>query len=199
MKIWFQDLKSFLFDKNTTLDIIPDKSQSLVEQLNATMRFGLYFTIIMLIIRQDVKVIYFAVFVGVLTWIIYTQYTNENNNTREQFHKLGLQQDFYKQPCVKPTKNNPFMNVTPIDYADFANRPKACSIQDSRAETAALFEEGLHRQEDDVFFKSASDRQFFTMPYTTIPNDRGAFADWLYKTGPTCKERGIMCTGPFPS
>jgi hypothetical protein len=189
--IWYRDIKAFLFNKDTIFDIIPDKSQTLVEQLNNVMRFTIYFTIIVLIVKQDVRVLFFIVFAGIITWMIYTQYDAKNSDKIKLYDKLGIAEDFYNKACVKPTKDNPFMNVSPIDYADFPNRPKACSIQDSSADTARLFEQGLHREEDDVYNKSASDRQYFTMPFTTIPNDRGSFTDWLYKTGPTFKEQGI--------
>ena len=46
----------------------------------------------------------------------------------------------------------------------------------------------------DVFGKNQSQRQFVTQPSTTVPNDQGAFADWLYKIpGKTCKEGGRQC------
>ena len=194
-QIWFKDIVGFVTNKDTLLDIIPDKSHTLTEQLNCAMRFAIYFTIILIIVKQDIRVLYFTVFVGAVTWIIFTQYTTENDEKKELFKLLNIETDFKKRPCVKPTKDNPFMNVTAIDYTDFANRPKACTINDSKEETNALFEQGLHRSEDDVFFKSASDRQFFTMPFTTIPNDQKGFAEWLYKTAPTCKENGLKCFG----
>jgi hypothetical protein len=43
----------------------------------------------------------------------------------------------------------------------------------------------------DVFGKTQSQRQFITMPSTSIPSDRGSYQDWLYKIpGKTCKEGG---------
>ena len=193
--IWYQDVVGFVTNKEHLLDIIPDKSQTLIEQLNCAMRFAIYFTIILLIVKQDIRVLYFTVFVAAVTWIIYYQSVHENVEKKELFDMLNIQEDAKKRPCVKPTKDNPFMNVTALDYTDFTNRPKACSINDSKEETSALFEQGLHRTEDDVYFKSASDRQFFTMPFTTIPNDQKGFAEWLYKTAPTCKENGLKCYG----
>ena len=174
-------------------NIIPDSSQDVVDQLNSVMRFSIYFSIIILALKHDVRAIYFTIFVAFVTWIIYTQYVAEDHTKRELFDRLGIKADFKKRNCIKPTENNPFMNVSRVDYADFPNRPKACSIQDSAKETGEFFEKGLYRKEDDVFFKSASDRQFFTMPFTTIPNDQTGFAKWLYNIGPTCKEKTIAC------
>ena len=46
----------------------------------------------------------------------------------------------------------------------------------------------------DIFGKNNSQRQFYTMPVTTIPNNQTQFANWLYKTEPTCKENnGESC------
>ena len=40
---------------------------------------------------------------------------------------------------------------------------------------------------------SQSRRQFFTMPWTTTPNDpAGDFGQWLYDVPPTKKEQGLM-------
>jgi hypothetical protein len=159
------------------------------------MRFAIYFTIVLLVIKQDARVLYFTVFVAFMTWIIYQQYGVQNAEKKELFDKLNINEDFKKRTCLKPTKDNPFMNVTPTDYIDFPNRPKACTIDDSKDDTATLFEQGLVRNENDVFFKSASDRQFFTMPNTRLANDQTEFAEWLYKMGPTCKEKSASCYG----
>ena len=46
----------------------------------------------------------------------------------------------------------------------------------------------------NIFSKNNSQRQFYTTPVTTIPNDQKSFANWLYKTPPTCKENnGNQC------
>jgi len=193
MTIWYTNPTSFMFGTDSLFDIVPQSSMSLDDQLNAIMRFAIYFTIILFIIKRDPRVIFFALFAGVLTWIIHAQYSAEQNKKTELFKALNLKENFKNKACIKPTQENPFMNVTFSDYSDFPNRPKACKISDSHEETSAEFEKGLHRLEDDVYNKSASDRQFFTNPSTTIPNNQQGFAEWLYKTGPTCKEKSLYC------
>ena len=47
----------------------------------------------------------------------------------------------------------------------------------------------VHR--DDIYDKSTLDRQFYTVPSTTIPNNREKLGDWLYNRGPSCKEGNI--------
>ena len=44
-----------------------------------------------------------------------------------------------------------------------------------------------------LYEKKNSERQFYTVPNTTIPNDQKGFAEWLFKTENTCKYDGINC------
>ena len=46
----------------------------------------------------------------------------------------------------------------------------------------------LYRDESDIFDNLHSQRTFYTMPVTTIPNKQKKFAEFLYKMPPTCKE-----------
>jgi hypothetical protein len=46
---------------------------------------------------------------------------------------------------------------------------------------------------DDLFNRNTSQRQFYTTPVTTIPNDQTGFARWLYKLPETCKENQSNC------
>jgi hypothetical protein len=55
------------------------------------------------------------------------------------------------------------------------------------------FNENVFRETDDLYNKSLLPRQFYTVPSTTIPNEREKLADWLYNTGPSCKENGLVC------
>ena len=42
------------------------------------------------------------------------------------------------------------------------------------------------------------ERQFYTTPINTIPNDQTEFAKWLYDSGPTCKEKTTECINTIP-
>lgn len=190
-QIWYKDLKGFVFNENTMFTILPDFSMSLAEQLNATVRFVFYFCILLLIIKKDPNVLYYLLGTMLITYMIYKNYETESDGKRMLLDKMNVIEDFKDRKCVKPTRNNPFMNVMLGDYIDFPSRPEACDPDIVEQEISDYFEIGLNRDENDIFKKTASDRQFFTNPITTIPNDRGTFVDWLYKTGPTKKESGI--------
>ena len=45
-----------------------------------------------------------------------------------------------------------------------------------------------------IFNKENSQREFYTMPDNSIMNDSIKFAEWCYKTPPTCKDgNAIQC------
>ena len=187
--IWYKNPIQVFFSESTMFDVIPLRSMSLNEQMNALMRFAIYFSIIVFIIKKDFRIIYFPLFVALFTFVICYQNSQSSKDKKELLEKMSLMDDQKDKACMKPTKDNPFMNVNFVDYIEFANRPPACTDVDE--EISREFEKGLYREEDDVFFKNASDRQFFTMPFTTIPNDQRSFAEWLFKLPPTLKESHI--------
>lgn len=194
-QIWYNDPADFLLNKSNWASIIPEKSMSQVQQLNAIFRFAVYFTIILFVIKRDVKVLWFLVIIGFLTMAIHEYSKSTNKAKTELFEALNVTDD---GKCYKPTQHNPFMNVNFTDYIDFPNRPKACNVSSKKvkSEINELVDSVTFRDVDDIFSKRASDRMFYTMPVTTIPNDQVGFAEWLYKSPPTCKEKGLSCFGP---
>ena len=68
------------------------------------------------------------------------------------------------------------MNVLPTDNRD---RKEACTTNDMKENINNKFEFNLYKNIGDVFGNENSQRQFYTMPSTTIPNNRKDFADWL--------------------
>lgn len=191
--IWYRDLPYFLTNSSNFFKIIPDRSMTLTEQLNAIMRFALYFTIVVMIIKQDLRVIFFLVFVGIITWIIDVQDNVEKKLKEKVLETLNIQEDIKKRPCFKPTQDNPFMNVTYADYTDFPNRPAACDVSKKDVEKTvnSLFEDGFIRATDDIYNRTGADRQFYTNAATTIPNDQNSFTQWCYKMPKTIKEDGL--------
>lgn len=124
---------------------------------------------------------------------------------------LGLrskeQLEFEERPdategkCTEPTLDNPFMNVTMKDYMNFdekgfvVNRPPACDPNDPEIKKKMddAFSNNLYKDVSDVFGKTNSQRNYFTMPWTTIPNKQDEFARWLYLSPKTCKEDQDYC------
>jgi len=92
-----------------------------------------------------------------------------------------------------PTARNPFMNVLIDEIKYNPKRPMAASVLDPSVKVGLddFFRSGFYSDPTDVFGRTQSQRQFVTMPSTSIPNDVDSYQKWLYKIpGKTCKEGG---------
>ena len=92
-----------------------------------------------------------------------------------------------------PSAKNPFMNVLVNEIKDNPYRSKAASIYDPEVAVGLedFFKTQFINDPTDVFGKSQSQRQFYTTPSTTVPNDVDSYQNWLYRIpGKTCKEGG---------
>lgn len=117
------------------------------------------------------------------------------------------------------TKDNPFMNVMPIDYdakeiyQDYPRyevsldpSPKQLETRDS---VDTNFETKLWQNEESrLFNRLNSQRQFVSQPVGSVPNKQNEFASWLYSTPGNCKassiysrygvkytDESLLCTG----
>jgi len=92
-----------------------------------------------------------------------------------------------------PSSRNLFMNVLVDEMKYNPHRPEAAPVDHATVKQTMddFFRVQWFSDPTDVFGKSQGQRQFVTQPSTTVPNDQGSFADWLYKIpGKTCKEGG---------
>jgi len=244
-KIWYRDPFHFIGDTTLT-HFYPSSSDPLVAQLNAIMRFAVYFTLVVLVVRRDINALFIFIAAGLVTYVVNETQESREELTQDRLDRLGLKRrkdakvvaararqraETCGKPgalnkmecrsdlaleglqggqggqggqgdqedsglCVKPTRDNPFMNMSLVDRADFPNRPAACdpTHADTREEIDDKFEHNLYRDFSDVYNRKSNSRQFYTLPVTTATNDQTAFARWCYGTGPTCKEgNGAQC------
>lgn len=197
-RIWYRDLLGAARDHNIAR-IVPTASMTLEQQLNAVWRFSIAFSLVLFVIRRAWTSLLPAFFVSVITWFVYENRQKIISVKEAALERLDVRPSKKNggKPCVHPTRDNPFMNVTMQDRRDFANRPEACSLQERRVrkKTTQYFEHNLYKDVNDVFERNANSRQFYTMPATTIPNDQHTFVNWLYGIdGQTCKEgEGVRC------
>ena len=92
-----------------------------------------------------------------------------------------------------PSPRNPFMNVLIDEVKYNPKRPEAASLDTPvvKATLDDFFRVNWYSDPTDVFGRNQSQREFITMPSTTIPSDRESYQNWLYKIpGKTCKEGG---------
>jgi hypothetical protein len=196
-KFWYEDL-SVLFRTDRLTELYPSPDMTVNEKWNALTRSSIIIGIILFFITKNYLYIFIGIIGAGLTFSIW-----RNDKDREMF-KTNIDKVLDKEykverDVVYPTIDNPFMNPLMTDYLDNPNRIAASSLNNYN--NSGLKEKitedlyfNLYRDIDDVFEKENSQRQFYTVPATTIPNDQTKFAKWLYLRPPTCREgNGLSC------
>lgn len=175
----------FRYDRMT--EFIPTNDMTLEEKLNSITRLSMYMSALLTAYTNNTKYLYFFIITLLLTHLIYS---NMSDKLIEKYSDVKY---------VKPSINNPFMNILPDDYINNPNRESVNKINQYKNPNLDLSIEkkgsyNLYSDADDIFNKNTTQRQFYTMPVTTIPNEQTKLANWLYSTPPTCKEgNGDQC------
>ena len=207
-KFWSNDF-TVLLDKNKLNQFYPTNSMSMSEILNSLVRASVYLSVCLFIYKRNTNVFFIVIGTLVLTYLIHTYKPNDtdsvnnselaNENTQESVEEFNNYEDSMLQSkvCVTPTVDNPFMNVALSDYTNMPNRDVCDDVLDNpiiKEQIEKAFNHGLYQDVGDVWGKNNGQRQFYTMPNTSIPNKQKEFALWLYNRGPTCKEgNGYQC------
>ena len=195
--IWFKDPRGFVSGPSL-VKFFPATDMTLVEKLNALLRLSLYFSIALLILGRGPNALIAPLLVAVVTFIVYTgtctNLTKLSSKSaiepaNEPFAKDAhpMSKTTSRKKCTQPTRDNPFMNVLPLDPP---TRGPACDIQAPGVanKVERLFDQGLlARDSDDIFNRNSNSRQFVANPVTTITNDQTGFARWLFKVDTAVK------------
>jgi len=184
---WSEDI-AVLFRFDRMVEFFPTLDASLSERLNAIARFGIYTGIIVSMYHRNIKYMYITAFI-----LLATQFLYVNGSLQEGFESPN-------GAYTKPTAENPFMNVTLADYMDNVNRGPAEPYAENNSTSEQIKKDidnkyltNLYKDASDLFGRDGGERQFYTNPATTIPNDQGKFAQWLYGNMPSCKENNAQC------
>lgn len=209
-QFWYNNI-SILFQSDRLTEFFPTGEQTLEERLNSLVRLSLYSSIILYYFHKNYKYLYIFVASLLITYYIYSQKngtqqipqaTVTKSNTTESSIENLTNEVGNVPKCTPPTLDNPFMNVTMKDMLNLdaktnsiIDRPKACDTTDPKTKQNidTMFNHNLFKDVNDVFGKMNSQRQFYTMPSTTIPNAQDDFAKWLYLNPKTCKEDQEFC------
>lgn len=219
---WYNNI-SILWNKDRLTEFFPTQDNTLEEKFNAIVRLSIYCFIILFFNKNDTRYIYLPFGIMLLTYYIYSNRVIENfdNSVSENIKNVKKETIFDNKSqlipqekkdildknktlksCTKPTIDNPFMNVTMKDYFNIdpstkkmVDKPEACDINDPsiKKDIKQAFNNNLFKDVNDIFGKMNSQRQFYTMPSTTIPNGQNEFAKWLYLNPKTCKEDQDYC------
>lgn len=195
-KIWYEDLGKFITSKNY-FEILPSATMSLEAKINAILRLSIYISVLLSLIKIDYTYLFIGIIAIILSIVIYTFEMRQKVKT-EKFMDKNKIDVVDNKVCLRSTVDNPFMNPNLSEYGSNYDKCNigACDINNEKiAESVDKnFNAKLFRDVSDLYGKMSSQRQFYTVPVTTIPNDQTAFAEWLYKTPPTCKEgNGLQC------
>jgi len=158
--------------------------------------FILFMSFIFTLIFRNIAILLLGIFLCLILAHIYTYYENKENNKEETLEKFN-RDIIYNETCVKPNLENPFMNPTMVNIQNNPNKNiKACYIDNEkiRNEIDYYFKTPVFKDVKDIYERNFSDRQFYTVPSSTIPNNQGDFAKWLYYRKTSCKEgNGQQC------
>jgi hypothetical protein len=196
---WFNKF-SILYDKKFLFDIIPKKEYDLNRKLNALLRFTIYYSVIVYLLDTKKKyVLTFILGMAIFTYLIQMKYKESfmnkvNNSLMNDSENMDIND--LSSECRIPTKDNPFMNPLLTDFGTDKSK-QACYSYNNKGVQRVVeenFEEDLYKDINDIFGKENSQRQFFSVPGNSVPNDRDTFMKWCYQTPPTCKEgNGLQC------
>ena len=196
---WLEDYK-ILFYKERLTDFFPIKSMTVVEKLNSIFRMSIYLSIILYLLTNNYLYLYIMIIIGAFTIFIYkTQkdnmelyFNSDPNDTENDIQRTIIDENTI---TVTPTVENPFMNINLITDNKLKEKaPPSWNNEKVQEKIEDKFNFNLYRDVGDLYGKSNSQREYYTMPSTTIPNEQTSFAKWLYATGPTCKEKSIYCS-----
>jgi len=187
---WITDLT--ILYKNCNV-FFPSPKYSLITNLNSIVRFFILYSILCFVIYQKFDAFIPLALIMIITLILY-------------YFRIYIKEPFKNSeiPIEKPietvfrtsTPSNPMMNLNVMDY----NSRKNIQIDENitNEEINKNLNGDLFENITDISNKNMFERNFYTNPINTVPNNQTDFAKWLYDKGPTCKEKTIECVNTIP-
>lgn len=181
-----------IFKTSELLNFWPTASQTARERVASTTRFILYATCIIYIINRDVRVFALGILALAILYYLMTMNMISDGKLRPSSTD-GRVPGPLRGEVTLPTLDNPMGNVLLSDYVDAPDRPAAAWYPSMRAEVQKTWSQihPFERQRD-------AERNFYTMPSSTIPNDQAAFAYGAYGKpfAPKCHDQGGAACDP---
>jgi hypothetical protein len=179
-----------VFAPDDLLKFWPNSKQTAKERVLSTIRFIIYATCIVYLIQRDPRV--FALGILVIAVLYYLQKNNMIVDGKRSIAN-GRLPNILQPDVTLPTLDNPMGNVLLNEYVDNPDRPSAAWYPSVRAEIQQEWSK-IHPFER---IRDA-ERNFYTMPVSTIPGDQTAFAEASFgkKFSPMCKDQGGSACDP---
>lgn len=193
-RIWYDDLSQFMTYDNYYV-ILPLQQMTIEEKINAIVRFFIYLGVFLALIKSDYKYLFFGIIAAIISVVLY-KYETGNRAKSEKFLERKEIDVVDNKVCSRSTVENPFMNPSIADIALNPDHPEACNLENGKIKGVVEknFDTKMFKNVSDIYNNMASQRQFYSVPVTTIPGDQKSFAEWCYGTGPSCKDgNGEQC------
>ena len=184
-KIWIEDVE-ILFREDKLKEFIPIDTMSDYEKVNAITRFSIYFSIILYVLKDDIKYFYIPILTCIVIYFLYS--INTTNKRIENIDDTYLAIRPKKENYKLPSKNNPFMNLNITDYGTSKISKPALKGNRTNKKISSYFDK-MYKNADDLHDKETFLRQYYTMPVTTVPDNRIKFAKWCYRGKRKCKTK----------
>ena len=181
-----------IFKTSDLLKFWPTATQSADERVSATARFVLYAMCIVYIINRDPRIFALG---GIALAILYYMWTSNMIKDGKLRNAIGdgRQSSIFRPNVTLPTVENSMGNVLMSDYVDNPDRPAAAWYPSVRTQVQQAWSQihPFERQRD-------AERNFYTMPASTIPNDQTGFAQAAYGKpfAPKCHDQGGAACDP---
>jgi Ca2+/Na+ antiporter len=196
-------------------EFFPTNKMSLKRKIYATIRLVCLLSVIGFMITNNISFIVVGILTSAFLYLLYYYQTflaTPTDTNKENFTNINTQKELdtiINTTYQDGTKKNPFSNVSLTDYTDDPTRKPAPpsfnqdgfdAITSNVKKTVQFLNPTIDNTSEQLFgdlynkFElNTSNRNFFSNPNTRIPNDQGAFANFLYGLMPSCKEDGIQC------
>jgi hypothetical protein len=181
-----------IFKTSDIMKFWPTATQSADERVSATTRFVLYAMCIVYIINRDPRIFALG---GIALAILYYMWTSNMIKDGKMRSAIGdaRRSSIFRSNVTLPTVDNSMGNVLLSDYVDNPDRPAAAWYPSMRTEVQQTWSQihPFERQRD-------AERNFYTMPASTIPNDQTGFAQAAYGKpfAPKCHDQGGAACNP---
>ena len=178
-----------IFRSDKLYEFWPSATQTAKDRTLATTRFILYAMTILYLIKRDARILALGILVLAALYFLFVSNMIPDGQVRSATMD-GRAPWFGRDAVTMHTLDNPMGNVLYTDYTDRPDRPPAAwypSVSKEVADEWAF----IHPFEK----KRDAERNFYTAPSTTIPNDQTGFAEASYgpKFGPFCKDGSGSC------
>lgn len=199
--LWVDDPIGTLFDGQSASCFFPAPGDGPIERSNALARFVVYGTLLVAAMRGGDRRAVPALAMGAIALLVLAATAKRvhangqpsRNGPGDRHASAGGPDRDAALACTPPSLNNPFANVLLGEFQTAPDRLAACDLDDPAVARSAeaYYRRGMYQATTDVYNRQASSRQFYTNPATTIPNDQRSFAQALYGTPATLKERDL--------